>query len=253
MKLLRLGLAITLLTATVTTAEAATAPSADQSILAWVNQARVARGLVPLRSDARLWVLAGDRSASMASAGLLSHDVAGSLTWSLATRGIPTYGHGEVIGYSSGAADAADAVFSLWAASPPHWAMLMSTSFNYIGIGLADNDAAVTYGSIVLTESRDITGARATMVSAVVSGDDVRWTWRGTDPILQTRTSGLRDFAIQRRTDRAGWVTVTTSSGGTARTVLNLTRGHWHGLRVRARDGAGNVGPWSAELRVWVP
>lgn len=253
MKLLSLGLAIALLAAAATTTGAATAPTPERQILAAVNSARVSRGLVPLRSDARLWALAGDRARAMASAGMLSHNIAGSLSGSLDARGIQTYGHGEVLALSSGTADSADAIFRLWAASPPHWAMLMSSSFNYLGIGLADNDAGVTYGAIVLTESRDITGARATMVRAVVSGDDVRWTWRGTDPILQTHTSGLGDFAIQVRADRGSWLTVSTSTGGTARTVVNLTRGHWHGLRVRARDRAGNIGPWSAELRVWVP
>jgi hypothetical protein len=252
-KLLSFGLAISLLAATTTTTGAATASAPERQVLASVNDARIARGLVPLRSDARLWVLADDRAVAMASAGVLSHGIAGSLRGGLDARGIATYGHGEVIAYTSGAADPVAAIVRLWAASPPHWALLMSSSFNYLGIGLADSDAGVTYGAIVLTESRDLTGARGTMLRAVVRGDDVRWTWRGTDPILQAHTSSLRDFAIQRRTDRAGWVTVTSSTTSTARTVVDLARGHWHGLRVRARDRAGNVGPWSAELRVWVP
>jgi hypothetical protein len=28
---------------------------------------------------------------------------------------------------------------------------------------------------------------------------------------------------------------------------------HYYGLRVRARDNAGNVSSYSAELRIWVP
>jgi hypothetical protein len=105
----------------------------------------------------------------------------------------------------------------------------------------------------VLTESKDRTGARATMAKVSVSGDDVRWTWRGTDPALQSHTAGLRDFAVQQRTDRGGWVTVSTATTSTARSAVNRAPGHWYGLRVRARDRAGNVGPWSPELRVWVP
>lgn len=122
-----------------------------------------------------------------------------------------------------------------------------------IGVGVAASGTRATYGAIVLTESRDVTGARGTMVRAVVSGDDVRWTWRGADPILQRHTAGLREFAVQRRIDRGPWMGVISSTAATSRTLSNVAGGHSYGFRVRARDRAGNVGPWSAELRVWVP
>jgi hypothetical protein len=131
--------------------------------------------------------------------------------------------------------------------------LLTSTRFNYLGIGLAVSPSGLTFGSIVLTESSDRTGARATINGAGVSGDDVRWSWRGSDVRLQTHTAGLRDFAVQQRTDNGPWVTVSTGTTSTARTAVNRAHGHWYGLRVRARDRAGNVGPWSAERRVWVP
>jgi hypothetical protein len=255
MTLLRLGLALSLLAAIpATTASAATATDPELQLMNMVNQARAARGLAPFRSDYRLWVLADERAAAMASADLLSHAVGGSFEESLDRGGIQWYGHGEVIAYSSatGAAAAAQ-LFELWATSPSHWALLSSTSFNYLGIGLAYSASGLTYGSIVLTESKDRTGARATMVDASISGDDVQWTWRGSDPLLQSHTAGLRDFAVQQRTDHGGWVTVSTGTTSTARSALNRARGHWYGLRVRARDRAGNVGAWSAELRVWVP
>lgn len=254
MKLLRLGLALSLLAATSATASAATATAPERQMMAMVNQARAARGLVPLRSDDRLWVLADERAAAMASANVLSHGADGSLQDSLIRRGIQWYGHGEVIAYTSASASAAaTSLFQLWASSPAHWALLTSTSFNYLGIGLAYSTSGLTYGSIVLTESRDRTGAHANMVKVTVSGDDVRWTWRGSDPLLQTHTAGLRDFAVQQRTDRGGWATVSTGTTSTSRSALNRARGHWYGLRVRGRDRAGNVGPWSAELRVRVP
>jgi uncharacterized protein YkwD len=238
----------------VATASAATISSAERQLMASINQARAARGLVPLRSDARLWALADDRAAAMAGANVLSHGAGGSLESALTGRGIQWYAHGEVIAYSSAAGSAAAAhLFELWASSPPHWTLLTSGDFNYLGIGLAVSGAGLTYGSVVLTESRDHTGARATMTSAKVSGDDVRWTWRGVDPPLQSHTAGLRSFGVQQRTDRGSWVTVATSTTSTARSIANRPGGHWYGLRVRASDRAGNVGPWSSELRVWVP
>jgi hypothetical protein len=219
-----------------------------------VNQARVDLGLVPLRSDYRLFIMADERATVMANAEILSHGIAGSLSATLDGRSIQWYGHGEVIAWTSAAQASSPAeLFRLWATSPSHWELLTSSSFNYLGVGLAYTNSGLTYGSIVLTESNDRTGARAKMVKATVSGNDVRWTWRGADPPMQTHTAGLRDFAVQQRTDGGEWATVTTSTTKTGRSVTNRAGGHWYGLRVRARDRVGNVGPWSDELRIWVP
>jgi hypothetical protein len=254
MKPLSLGIALLIPIAIAPVASAATATDAERQIMASVNRARADRGLAPLRSDYRLWVVADDRAAAMANQDLLSHSAAGSLAGTLTARGIQWYAHGEVIAYTSASGGTAAAeLFRLWATSPPHWALLTNGRFNYLGIGLASSSQGLTYGSIVLTEAKDRTGARGTMVTASVSGDDVRWTWRGSDPLLQTHTAGLRDFTVQQRTDDGSWVTVATNTTRTARTVANRTRRHWYGLRVRARDRVGNLGPWSTELRVWVP
>lgn len=249
-QLLRLGLALSLLAATPAAAGASLATTPERQIMTMVNEARAARGLVVLRSDYRLWTLADERAVAMASAELLSHGVGGSLQSSLNAKGIQWYGHGEVIAFTS---DSAASLFELWATSPSHWALLTSSTFNYLGIGVTVSSSGLTYGSIVLTASKDRTGARATMVNGTVSGDDVHWTWRGSDPALQTHTAGFRDFTVQQRTDRGAWVTVSTGTTSTARSAVNRARGHWYGLRVRGRDQAANVGPWSPELRVWVP
>lgn len=254
MKLLRLGIALALLATIPGTTSAATATGPERQIMADVNEARAAQGLAPLRSDYRLWILADDRAAAMASADVLSHGVAGSIGPSLDGRGIQWYRHGEVIAWSSATGSAAAAhLFELWRTSASHWELLTSASFNYLGIGLARSGSGRTYGSIVLAESNDRTGARATMLSASVTGDEIRWRWRGADPSLQTHTAGLRDFAVQARTDRGAWTTVSSATTSTRMATVNLSPGHWYGMRVRARDRDGNAGPWSTELRVWVP
>jgi len=254
MKPLSLGVALLILISVVPVASASTATDAEREIMVSVNRARADLGLVPLRSDYRLWILADERASVMASTEILSHGVAGSLSATLDGRAIQWYRHGEVIAWTSASHASSPAeLFRLWATSPPHWALLTSSSFNYLGIGLAYSPSGLTYGSIVLTESNDRTGARAKMVDVSVSGDDVLWTWRGADPPMQTHTAGLHDFAVQQRTDDGEWVTVSSSTTRTARSAANRAGGHWYGLRVRARDRAGNVGPWSAELRVWVP
>jgi hypothetical protein len=224
-------------------------------VMGYINEARAARGLVPLRTDSRLWDVAMERAARLASNGILSHDAAGSMREDLSAQGIQWYGYGEDIGYASGRPGiAATSIFRMWAASPTHWALLMSPDYNYIGVGLVYRPSAgVTFGSVVLTESRDRTGARAAVLGAVVSGDDIRWSWRGWDPPLQTHTAGLRDFELQLRMDRGAWVTIASGTAATARSTLDNIRGHRYGLRVRATDRAGNVGSWSRERRVWLP
>lgn len=254
MKPLRLGLALTLLLAVAPTTSASTASAPEREIMSLVNRARADAGLVPLRSDYRLWVLADDRAAAMASSDILSHATGGSLQATLDGRAIHWFGFGEVIAWTSASpASSAQSLYGLWASSAPHWKLLMSSSFNYLGVGLSYSASGRTYGSIVLTESKDRTAARATVVSASVSGNDVQWSWRGGDTALQTHTAGLRDYAVQMRVDGGGWSNVTSATSSTSRTLANRAGGHWYGLRVRARDRAGNVGAWSPERRVWVP
>lgn len=252
MKPLRLGLAVALLLAVAPTTSASTASPPERDIMSLINRARVNAGLVPLRSDYRLWILADERAAVTAASDVLGH--VGGLQPTLDGRGIQWFGFGEVIAWTSASeASAARSLYGLWASSAPHWKLLMSDSFNYLGVGLARSASGRTYGAIVLTESKDRTGARATIASASVTGDDVRWTWRGGDPALQTHTAGLRDYAVQMRVDNGAWSNVTSATTSTARTLANRARGHWYGLRVRARDRAGNVGTWSPERRVFVP
>jgi uncharacterized protein YkwD len=238
-------------------AAAGTSGASDPAtrVMSLINEARAARGLVALRSDSRLSSLAVDRATSLAATGILSHDAAGSLPEGLAARGIQWYGYGEDIGYASGKPGAAaGSIFRMLAASPTHWDLMMSGDYNYLGVGFVYRPSSgLTYGSVVLTESRDRTGPRSTILGAVFSGDDIRWSWRGWDPPLQTRTAGLRDFSVQLRMDRGPWSTIASGTATTARSTLNRLRGHWYGLRVQARDRAGNVGSWSPELRIWLP
>jgi uncharacterized protein YkwD len=250
-------LVVALLMATTAPTSAATTIVTDpaQRVMGYVNDARAARGLVPLRADGRLWGLAGDRARRLAASGVLSHQAAGSLPEDLRSRGIQWYSYSEDIGYVSGTPGvAARKIFRMWAASPTHWDLLMSPASNYVGVGLVyDGRSRMTFGSVVLTESNDRTGARATILGSTISGDDIRWSWRGWDPQLQTHTAGLRDLSVQLRVDGGAWVTIASRTRGTARSTLDNVPGHRYGLRVQATDRAGNVGPWSREFRVWLP
>jgi hypothetical protein len=250
------GLAIALLFALVpvATVGAATTTDFEHRVLDQINAARVSRGLVVLRTDGRLWDLAGDRAAAMASHNVLSHTVAGSLITSLIRRGIARYSEGETIGWTTGRGSAAaDALVRMWRNSPMHWAILMSNRYNYLGVGLAYRSSnGRTFGSVVMTESPDHSGPRATVTGDSLTGNAILWTWTGGDVSLQTHTAGLLNYTIQIRRGTGAWVPVLWNTTATARITPNLAHGNWYTLRVRGKDRVGNIGAWSTR-RIWVP
>jgi hypothetical protein len=166
--------------------------------------------------------------------------------------GVQYYRVGEVIAWSS-YPDVAQTVFNAWKASSIHWAILMSTSFNYIGLGAAVSSNGRTYVSGDLSESKDHTRPWAKMTGSSRSGTTVSWTWTGADTRLQTHTAGLKNFDVQYRVGTGTWSTIRSGTTAKSLTLTGRAHGRYYGLRVRARDNLGYVSAWSAELRVWVP
>jgi len=245
-----------LLTVAPTVSAAPTTTDLEYRILGWINQARVERQLQPLRADSRVWDLAGARAAVMASRNILSHTVAGVVGSQMSSRGITWYGWGDAIAYNNAGRGtyATAELFAQWKGSQPHWDLLMSPSFNYIGIGESyQTSNGRTYGDVVLLEGPDRSPPGAAMVSVARSGNDVTWRWRGWDTALQTRTAGVATYEVQYRVDSGTFRTVASRTVATRRMGLHRSAGHWYGVRVRAKDGASNVGAWSSELRIWVP
>lgn len=263
--LARLGLALAVAVAAASGAvpglqpggvRATTADTMEDQILGLVNQSRAAKGLVALRSDVKLRDLAGYRAGVMASTGVLSHSIAGCLSCQLSARGIQWYLYGEVIAWTSYpyGSQAASAIFNWWKNSSTHWALLMSSKFNYIGVGVAYRSAnATSWSSIVLTESADHTAPWASMASPSYSGTTAYWRWSGGDTRLQTHTAGLKNFDVQYRVDSGTWSTIRSATTLQSLSLTGRAHGHWYGLRVRGRDNLGYLSPYSAESRVWVP
>jgi uncharacterized protein YkwD len=248
------ALAVTAFAAPVSAATSAS--TAEAMIIGWVNTDRAAAGLAPFRGDADLAYIAGVRASRMASANVMSHTVGGNLANQLLSRTVQWYGYGETIGWSTSGwtVDAARAIYRAWKASAPHRALLMSSKFNYIGLGLAHRTSNNrTFGSAVMTESLDHTRAVARLTGARRSGDDLTWTWNGYDPRLQTHTAGLRDFDVQYRVGSGDWRTIRNDTSGTSLTLRDRPHGRSYAIRVRATDRRGNVGRWTAESRIWVP
>lgn len=235
-------------------AAAVTGAELEAQIVGWVNRDRVARGLRPLRVDLRLADLAGDRATVMARRGVLSHTVAGNIGSQLNNRGIQWYRYGEVIAYASGwGTSTASAIFNLWKRSSSHWALLMSSRYNYLGAGLAYRSSGRTFASIVLTESVDHSRPRAYMSDVSRTGTTVRWDWGGYDTRLQTHTSGLRNFDVQYRVDGGIWRLIRSRTTSRAVILGSRPRGHSYAIRVRSRDNRGYLSSWTVELRASVP
>ncbi len=238
------------------TPDAATAGDTNARILASMNAGRTASGLVGYVSWSALAELAAARVAKMAAVGKLSHDIAGEdIGDSLTSRGISWMGYGEIIAKSPFpfGSDAANNVYEMWKASPGHNAIMISRTYNYVGIGAVQAADGTTWVAAIMTESLDHTAPAASNGSLTRSGRDVAFTWSGSDPRLQTHTAGLRSFDIQMRLDGGSWRTVRDNTTRTRAVFPDRSRGHWYGFRVQAADRRGTLSRWTSEIRIWVP
>ncbi len=232
-----------------------TVSAAEMAMVAALNVDRTERGLVPVRVDGRLMAIARARSADMVAKHYFSHTQPDgrNIFDIISGSGIVWYGAGEILAMNNyPTIDTSLQRADLdWFNSPAHWAIIVSTSYNYVGVGLAIDPATGTkYWSAVYLKGPDRTGARASARTPSVSAGStwtrrrVRVSWSGADVRLQVLTAGLYTYQLQRRTDAGAWVTVRAS---TTRTYLgfDLPRHHTYTFRVRARDRVGNWGTWS--------
>ncbi len=242
----------------VTTAadDATTASAAEAAMVAALNADRTSRGLVPVRVDARLMAIARARSADMVANNYFSHTQPDgrNVFDILSASGITWFGAGEIIAWNNyPTLDTSLQRANLdWLGSPGHYAIVVSTSYNYVGVGLAvDPATGKKFWTAAYLKGPDRTGARASAKAPSVHAGStssrrrVSLTWSGADVRLQVLTSGLYTYRLQRRTDGGPWVTVKSSTTRTSFS-FDLPRHHTYQFRIQARDRAGNWGFWSA-------
>jgi uncharacterized protein YkwD len=233
-----------------------TSATVSSYLMSWLNRDRASHGLRALRTWTTLRDVAAGRASTLASLGVLSHTAPGNLSTQLSNAGVRSYAWGEDIGYSSYSwgYDVAKSLYRMWKNSPGHWALMMSSRYNYIGIGLAYRwSSHATYASMVFSESPDHTHPAVYMKGASRSGNDVRFSYSGYDPKLQTHTAGFDDFDLQYRIDGGNWVILKSHRTSTSITLYDRPRGHTYYLRVRGRDDRGNLSNWTGSLHVSVP
>jgi uncharacterized protein YkwD len=235
-----------------TSAPSATAvSSAEREALTLTNKRRTAAGLRTLRLDTRIAELARDRAQYMARTGSFSHTQSGgtSVFDLIADQNIAWYGAGEIIAWNTAASLDYSASFAVqgWMNSPSHKAILMSKDYNYVGFGLAIADDGRRYWAGVYLKGPDRTGAYVRIKSTAsrsVSSTQVKayMAWGGSDVALQVLTSGFRYYETARRADGGAWSSYGTTTSTSM--IRYLWKGHTYEFRVRARDRAGNWGPW---------
>lgn len=243
-------------TATATVTTASTASTMASELLSWINRDRVAAGLRRVYPWPAMASLATQRAGRMAYYRTLSHTVAGGDPGvALTSRGLPWYSYGEIIGesgYAWGSAAAAN-LYAMWKASPYHHAIMFSSTFNYLGIGLALASNGTTYASILFTESPDHTRPVARNGSLTAIGTSIHFAWSGYDPLLQTHTAGLRGFNVLYRVDSGTWYRIRTLTTYRWLGLTNRAHRHYYSFRVQAVDWRGNLSAWTAVKRIWIP
>ena len=220
--------------------------AAEQRVIELINERRSGKGLRALRLDPRVAKVARARSQDMIDRHYFSHvDPDGlSARQHLVRAHIKFSRVSEIIAWSQGSDLEASAakVVQVWMSDAIHRHEVMSTTHNYLGAGVATDGHTITWTVISIT-GRDRTDPTARIRSVVLAGDQATVRWTGHDPWLVVGTAGLRDYDLARRHPGGVWQTVRDNT-----TRVNTTTGAQEGteFRVRARDKAGNTGPWSA-------
>jgi Cysteine-rich secretory protein family len=254
--LLVLGLLAAVVVAPGTAAAAGgmTISGAELAMVDALNVDRTTRGLVPVRVDSRLMAIARARSVDMATKDYFSHTQPDgrNVFDMISAQKITWYNAGEIIAWNNYPTleTSVAAANNQWLNSPGHKAIVVSTTFNYVGVGLALGDNGKKIWTAVYMKGPDRTGARATTATptitagATAASKRVTVTWSGADVKLQVLTSGFHSFQVQRRVDGGNWTMVWIGTTRTSMT-LDLATNHTYEFRVAARDKAGNWGGWS--------
>lgn len=110
----------------------ATLTKSESSLLAVMNQVRMAHGLRPLKADARLEGAARRHSRSMLRTGTFSH---GAFNTRIRRAGVHAPRVGENLAWGAGAFARARMIVQMWLASPSHRANLLRPGYRLVGVG----------------------------------------------------------------------------------------------------------------------
>jgi uncharacterized protein YkwD len=236
--------------------------SAAESLMArTLNADRAKAGLIAVRVDSRLTTIARARSADMAAKHYFSHTQPDgrSVFDILSAKAIKWYSAGEIIAWNTWGllSESVTVANTMWLNSPTHRSIIMATSYNYMGVGLAIDASGKKLWTAVFMKGPDRTGGWVTInpvaqpatvsiasETTTATYRTVSVSWRGGDVRLVVLTAGFRNYQVQRRMDGGLWTWVTTWTTSTSKSI-NVYTGHTYNVRVRACDKAGNCGRWA--------
>jgi uncharacterized protein YkwD len=251
-----LGLLVSINGPAVVSATAAS-DAAEAELIRLINKDRADAGLVPYRSYSLLNTIAYKRSYDMATKHYFSHrqpdgrtafDMidATSITWYSAAEDIAWNNYGDYQG-------SAIMANNQWMGSSAHRAAILSTSYNYVGVGLAvDSSNGHRMWTALFLKKPDHTGgwasfntvndtAAADTTVASTSPRTVTVSWKGGDVRLNTLTAGFDHYQVRKRTDDNPWIIRSTT---TASRTFTAYPGHRYSWGIRACDRRGNCGSW---------
>ena len=237
-----------------------TLAGAEKEMVRLLNVERTKKGLVALQVDSRLTTIARARSVDMATKHYFSHTQPdGRNVFDLLNAAkVVWYGAGEIIAWNNWPtlADSAVQAKNGWMGSTGHRNIVLSTSYNYVGIGLAvEAGTGKKLWTGVFIKGPDRTGGWVSYKAVAETASDLTSTattsayryvtvsWSGGDIRLVVLTAGFKRYQIQVRTDLGEWKWFSTGTTSTSRTI-RLWKGHNYTVRVRACDKADNCGYW---------
>jgi hypothetical protein len=245
-----------------------TIEAAEAELVRLMNESRTGSGLAAVSVSGALSAVARARSTDMAVNDYFSHTQAdGRSAFDLiSAAGIAWTSGGEILAWNQWPAlgDSAVVARDSWLESPPHRAVLLG-AYTTVGVGAAVNPATgkTLWTALYIVAPAATPVAAPAPAASVAAAPDrtapwVRWgpsglrgggsrrtatiRWGGADTTAAA-VSGLRDFQIQVRRNGRGWTWLNRSTTVGRRNVV-LVRGSRYEFRVRARDNAGNAGPW---------
>jgi uncharacterized protein YkwD len=255
--LIALGIVGPATVSAVDVASSATISANESTMLTLLNKDRSAHGLVAVRTDSRLMAIARARSADMVAHNYFSHTQPDgrNIFDILGDQGIAWYAAGENIAWNTYSITQTTSVAnSQWMNSSGHRAIILSSNYNYVGVGLAvDPSNGRNYWTAVFMKGPDRTGARASIGSARVTTGPTSVTrhakisWTGADVRLQVLTAGFRYFTVERRVDDGAWSRVWSATTLTAAT-FTVAVGHRTEFRISGVDRRGNRGTWVSRV-----
>jgi cysteine-rich secretory family protein len=233
-------------------ASSASISTNESTMVTLLNKDRTSHGLVAVRTDSRLMTIARARSVDMASKGYFSHTQPDgrNIFDILSDNNITWYAAGENIAWNTYSLSQTTSVAnSQWMNSSGHRAIILSSNYNYVGVGLAQASNGRFYWTAVFMKGPDRTGAKASVGSATVTTGTTsatrraRISWTGADIRLQVLTAGFHYFTVERSVDGGAWTRIWSATTLTAGT-FTVAIGHRTEFRISAVDKKGNRGTW---------